>query len=113
MNDTANGTAAQVDASTPAAAVQRLRQIGKIEGVSFLLLLGIAMPLKYLAGWPLAVRVIGSAHGAMFIAFLWALWGAWRRAGLPIRLGALVFVASLMPFGPFLIDERLARHRPS
>jgi integral membrane protein len=113
VNDTANGTAAKVEASTPASAVQRLRQIGKIEGISFLILLGIAMPLKYLAGWPLAVRVVGSAHGALFIAFLWALWVAWRRAGLPIRLGALVFIASLVPFGPFLIDERLARHRPT
>ena len=113
MNDTANGTAAKVDASTPVSALQRLRQIGKIEGISFLLLLGVAMPLKYLAGWPLGVRVVGSAHGALFIALLWALWRAWRHAGLPIRLGALVFIASLLPFGPFLIDERLARHRPT
>lgn len=111
MNDTA--TAAPADASTPASAVQRLRQVGRIEGVSFLLLLGVAMPLKYLAGWPLAVKVVGWAHGVLFIAFLWALWGAWRRARLPLRLGALVFIASLLPFGPFLIDERLARHRPS
>jgi integral membrane protein len=113
VNDTANGTAARADASTPASAVQRLRQIGKIEGISFLLLLGIAMPLKYLAGWPVAVKVVGWAHGVLFIAFLWALWGAWRRAGLPIWLVGLAFMASLLPFGPFLLDERLARHRPT
>jgi len=113
VNDAANATAAQATAPLPAAAVERLRRVGKIEGISFLILLGIAMPLKYLAGWPLAVKVVGWAHGVLFIAFLLALWGAWRRAGLPVRLGALVFIASLLPFGPFLIDERLARHRPS
>lgn len=90
-------------------ALERLRWIGKIEGVSFLILLGIAMPLKYLAGLPLAVKVVGWAHGVLFITFIAALWSAWRN-GLPLRLSALVFIASLLPFGPFLIDSRLARH---
>ncbi len=91
------------------AALERLRWIGKIEGVSFLILLGIAMPLKYMAGLPLAVKIVGWAHGALFVAFLGALWSA-HREGLPLRLSALVFIASLVPFGPFVIDGRLARH---
>ena len=111
MNEAANASSSQANAPVPAAAVARLRRIGKIEGISFLILLGIAMPLKYLAGWPMAVKVVGWAHGVLFITFLLALWGAWRHAGLPVRLGALVFIASLLPFGPFLIDERLARYR--
>ena len=44
----------------------RLRVVGFWEGISFLVLLGIAMPLKYLAGWPDAVRVVGMAHGVFF-----------------------------------------------
>lgn len=94
------------------AALERLRLIGKIEGVSFLVLLGVAMPLKYLAGLPLAVTVVGWAHGVLFVLFLAAL-GLAHRAGLPLRLSILVFVASLLPFGPFLIDGRLARHASS
>jgi integral membrane protein len=90
-------------------ALERLRLIGKIEGVSFLVLLCIAMPLKYLAGLPLAVKVVGWAHGVLFITFIAALWSAWRN-GLSLRLSALVFIASLLPFGPFVIDGRLARH---
>ncbi len=99
--------------NTPAArAIESLRRVGKVEGVSFLVLLGIAMPLKYLAGLPLAVKVVGWAHGALFVAFIAALWSA-HRAGLSLRMSALVFIAALLPFGPFLVDARLARHASS
>lgn len=84
-----------------------------MEGISFLVLLCIAMPLKYLAGLPLAVKVVGWAHGVLFVAFIAALWSAHRDGRLPLRLSALVFIASLVPFGPFLIDGRLARHAQS
>jgi integral membrane protein len=92
-----------------AAALERLRWVAKIEGVSFLVLLGIAMPLKYAAGLPIAVKVVGWAHGVLFVLFLLSLWNARRQAQLPLGLSALVFVASLLPFGPFVIDGRLAR----
>jgi integral membrane protein len=91
-------------------AVQRLRRVGAVEGVSFLLLLGIAMPLKYLLDMPLAVKVVGWAHGLLFLLFLAALVQARRHARLSIPLLGVAFVASLVPFGPFLIDRRLASH---
>jgi integral membrane protein len=97
------------DASRVTAALERLRWIGKMEGVSFLVLLCIAMPLKHLAGLPLAVKIVGWAHGVLFMAFLAALWAARRDAGLPLRLIALVFIAALLPFGPFVIDGHLVR----
>lgn len=97
-------------ASTPAArAIDDLRRVGKLEGVSFLVLLGIAMPLKYLAGLPLAVKIVGWAHGVLFVWFLIALFGAWRRAKLTLAQTLMVFVAALLPFGPFVIDRRLER----
>jgi integral membrane protein len=88
--------------------IVRLRVIAFLEGVSYLLLLGLAMPLKYLAGMPLAVRVTGLAHGLLFMAFIGAVahvamtmnWGR-RRI-----LGALV--ASIVPFGTFALDRRLS-----
>ena len=49
--------------------IRTLRILGNIEGVSYLLLLGVAMPLKYAFGLPLAVKVVGMAHGVLFLAY--------------------------------------------
>lgn len=80
-----------------------------VESVSFLVLLGIAMPLKYLAGMPIAVKLVGWAHGALFILFCIALAHATlsQRWGV-VRTG-LIFIAGFVPFGPFLIDKSLLR----
>jgi integral membrane protein len=90
-------------------ALEQLRSVGKIEAVSFLVLLGIAMPLKYLADIPLAVKVVGWAHGVLFIWFCIALGRAKLRAELPMVQVLGVFIAALVPFGPFVIDRRLER----
>lgn len=79
----------------------RLRAVAFLEGLSYLALLLVAMPLKYLAGQPLAVRVAGSVHGALFVALVLLILHALRtrERGLPwaVRLG----VASVLPFGTF------------
>lgn len=89
--------------------IGRLRVIGFWEGISFLVLLGVAMPLKYIYGEPGAVRVVGMAHGVLFMLYVWAAIQAalehdwtWRRAGL-------ILVASLLPAGPFVVDAKLLR----
>jgi integral membrane protein len=84
-----------------------LRRVALAEGISFLVLLGIAMPLKYLAGMPGAVKVFGWAHGVLFIVFCVALLRVWITAKWPILRCAAVFVAALLPFGPFVIDRRM------
>ena len=87
--------------------VGRLRLIAIIEAISFLVLLGIAMPLKYWAGIEEAVKVTGWAHGVLFIAFCFALLIAMRAAKWSIFKAGIVFIAALIPFGPFMIDHRL------
>lgn len=87
--------------------VGRVRAVGMLEGISFLLLMGIAMPLKYLAEMPEAVRYTGWAHGVLFIAYCLVIFLAWTEGALPFRKALLAFVASLLPFGPFIIDKRL------
>ena len=87
--------------------VGRLRAAGMIEAVSFLLLLGVAMPLKYFAGIPLAVKIAGWIHGLLFLAFLVCLLVAQGERQWPVRWTVVIFVAALLPFGPFVIDRRL------
>ena len=87
--------------------IGRLRAIGMIEGISFLLLLFVAMPLKYLAGQPLAVRIVGMAHGILFLVFCLALFQAMVEHRWSLRKAAGPFIASLIPFGPFIIDKKL------
>ena len=90
--------------------IGRLRLIGMIEGVSYILLLFIAMPLKYVWGDPSWGSHIGMAHGLLFVAFGFALLDAWQSQKWSIRQAMVPFIASLVPFGPFLIDRRLKNH---
>lgn len=84
-----------------------LRHTGLVEGLSFLLLVFLAMPLKYIWGQPAAVRIIGMAHGVLFILLLAALARVMLARRWPLGRAALVFAASLLPLGPFLIDRRM------
>jgi len=87
----------------------RLRVIGWWEGWSFLVLLGVAMPLKYFADWPLGVRVVGMAHGGLFMLYLAAALQAALEHDWPWKRTAWVLVASVLPAGPFVVDARVLR----
>ena len=93
--------------------IGRLRAIGLLEGISFLVLLGVAMPLKYVWGMPLAVKWVGWAHGLLFMALGVLLLLAMLRAALPFKLAVIVGVAALLPAGPFFADRLLRRHQES
>ena len=84
-----------------------LRRIALAEATSYLLLLGIAMPLKYFANMPMAVKITGWIHGLLFAVFCWALLQALRRAGWPVSRCALVFALSFVPVVPFLFDRQM------
>ncbi len=84
-----------------------LRVTALLEAVSYLVLLGIAMPLKYVWGLPLAVRVAGSIHGALFVVLCFALLRVLQQTDWPLRRAAQVFVASLVPIVPFLMDRQM------
>lgn len=80
-------------------------RIGTWEGISFILLLGVAMPLKYFADMPKAVSVVGMAHGVLFIAYLYMVHECRKAFGWSLKTAALGAVASVMPFGPFVYDR--------
>ena len=81
------------------------RQIAFYEGISYLLLLFVAMPLKYFAGMPMAVRIVGSLHGALFVAFVAALLWVMSRYKKNIVWGIKAFISSLLPFGTFYMEK--------
>lgn len=93
----------------PTTPLAQLRWVAFFEGVSFLLLLFVGLPLKYVLGQPLAVRVLGPVHGVLFVMFVVALMRvATLHEWKPIR-SALAFLASLVPFGTFILDRSLRR----
>ena len=89
--------------------LSRLRLMGMIEGVSTLILFGIAMPLKYLGGMPMAVTIVGSIHGFLFVALVTLFIIGTKRIPISRRLAAAGIAAAVVPFGPFIVDRRLAR----
>ena len=88
-----------------------LRLTSISEGLSYLLLLGVAMPLKYVFHHAVAVKIAGSIHGALFVALCLMILLALMRARLPFRTATLVGIASLLPAGPFFADRLLKRHQ--
>src|SRR5688572_6054424 len=89
--------------------LQWLRKTGIAEGISFLVLLGIAMPLKYFAGFPIAVTIVGSIHGILFIAFMILAWEVKTEFKKSLGWLAKAFIASILPFGTFIFDKELKK----
>lgn len=99
-------TAADAPRSLPPD-IARLRWVGLAEGASFILLLVIAMPLKYGLDWPWAVKVLGPIHGVLFVAYIALAGLAWRAHAWPFARLVTCAVASLLPFGPLWVDKQL------
>lgn len=88
--------------------IGRLRLIGLLEGLSFLVLLGIAMPAKYLYGNPSLVRSVGLIHGILFLLFVFNTLSVgveqqWKFRNTTWK----VLLASILPFGTFYIDRKI------
>jgi integral membrane protein len=89
--------------------LRNLRTMGTIEGISTLILFGVAMPLKYAAGMPMAVRIAGSLHGLLFVVLAVMFVLAVKKVPIPRRMAVLGIVAAVVPFGPFVMDGKLVR----
>ena len=92
-------------------ALGRLRLIGTLEGISFLFLLGVAMPMKYFYDMPWAVKYTGWAHGALFVLYVAAVFHAAILYRWPFIKGFQALLASVIPFGPFVFDAQLVREQ--
>ncbi len=78
------------------------------EGVSYLLLLFVCMPLKYLVGWEhaaLMTRIVGMAHGFLFVAYVILVLMYANKWGVLKTL--LLLLASILPFGTFVAEYKI------
>lgn len=89
--------------------LNNLRRLGFVEGMSTLVLFGIAMPLKYVAGMPTAVRIVGSLHGFLFVGLALMLMVAITQIPISKKVAFVGIVAAIIPFGPFVWDRWLMK----
>lgn len=86
--------------------IKTLRWLALLEGLSLLLLLFVAMPLKYGMDKPLMVEIVGMAHGVLFILYsIFLAVVSWKQDWIGIQ-ALLSFLASFVPFGTFIADKR-------
>ena len=81
------------------------RKIAFAEGVSFIVLLFIAMPLKYFANTPMAVTIVGGLHGVLFVGFIILAYLVKEQYSKSLSWVAKAFIASIVPFGTFYMDK--------
>jgi integral membrane protein len=93
----------------PKKLMQTFRMIAIAEGISFLILLLVAMPLKYIFHFPQAVNVFGWVHGALFISFVYLAFSVMTTYNKPISWFFKAFLASILPFGTFVLDNQLKK----
>lgn len=89
--------------------LRRLKAASWLEGATLVLLVGIAVPVKHLAGWPLATAIMGPVHGLAFLFYLWVVaatvaGGGWRGPEI-----ARLVVAAFIPFGALAVQPMLRR----
>ena len=89
--------------------VRVFRMIALAEGVSFLTLLFIAMPMKYFMGVPEVVRVVGSIHGGLFVLYVGLLAMLHVRQRWSFSFSLYALLASVIPFGTFMLDKQLRK----
>ncbi|MGV3509537.1 MAG: DUF3817 domain-containing protein [Sphingobacteriaceae bacterium] len=91
--------------------IRDLRMIGIAEGISFLVLLLIAMPIKYIYENPLPVKYTGWAHGILFMAYVLAVFRTAYVLKWDLKRIALFLVASFLPLATFILDKNLIREQ--
>ena len=89
--------------------LHRFRMIGIAEGISFLVLLLIAMPLKYLMHIPQAVKVMGWIHGALFVSFIYVAFEVMESLNKNFTWFLKAFAAAFIPLGTFVFDRQLKK----
>lgn len=85
------------------------RLIALLEGLSYLLLLFVAVPIKYQLGDPYYVKLLGMPHGLLFVCYI--VFAVFYKVELnwPIKTFVIVLLGSVVPFGTFYVDKKFLK----
>ena len=86
--------------------IKFFRIIGWLEGISYILLLFVGVPLKYLGGNPSAVKALGLPHGILFILYVVLAFSVSIDFGWPKKRFFQALVSALLPLGTFYFDHK-------
>ncbi len=92
--------------------LDQFRLVAILEGISYLLLLGIGMPLKYITHIIIVIKIMGWMHGILFIAYILTLARVAFANKWSLIKVLVAFIASLLPFGTFILDKKLKQEEP-
>ena len=81
--------------------------IAFLEGISFIVLVFIAVPVKYYLGNPIGSKVVGPIHGALFVFFIFYAISVGSEQNWKLKTFGVVLLASIIPFGTFYIDHKI------
>ena len=84
-------------------------KINTIEGTSYLILIFIAMPLKYILHYDIATKIVGMIHGILFVIFILLLLFSIQKYKFDLKLSIIFFIASLIPFGTIYNNKKLKK----
>ena len=83
------------------------RIVAILEGISYLMLFAITMPLKYMYDMPEPNQYVGYAHGFLFVLYCIMLWIVGQDKSFSPKIYFLSFVAALLPFGTFVAEAKI------
>lgn len=86
-----------------------LRVLGVLEGISYLSLFGLTMPLKYMMGMKEPNYVVGLLHGILFVGYVFWTYLIYQQYNLSIKTTLKLLIASLLPFGTFVTDAKILK----
>lgn len=86
--------------------IKYFRVLAIVEGISLLILMFIAVPLKRLMGMPEGVRFVGGIHGMLFLMYLYTLFTVWKTHKWPAKRALVAFIAAIIPFGSFWFERK-------
>jgi len=85
------------------------RFIAQLEGLSYILLIFVAVPVKYSLGNPTYVKLLGMPHGILFVAYIGFAFYFKEEQNWSMKTLTIILLSSIMPFGTFYVDNKYLR----